>query len=390
MTHRVALFSGNYNYVRDGANRALNRLVGYLEDEAGAQVRVYSPTTSTPAFAPTGTLVSVPSIPFPGRPDYRVALRFPSWLKQDLDAFRPTLIHLSAPDVLGYRALNFAEARDLPVVASLHTRFETYLRYYGLGWARALGERYLRSFYARCDRVLVPTPAILDEMRTILGDERVNLWSRGVDRDAFSPNRRDESWRRQHGIAPTDIVIAFFGRLVVEKGTGVFTRLAAILRGRGVPVRFLVIGDGPARQPMVDAIPDALFTGTLLDDALGQALASADIVINPSVTEAFGNVVLEAMASGLVAICADVASASNLITCGVDGILCDPDDPTAYADAVQALVFDRARLIDLGRAARRRTARFTWPDVMGGVVDVYDDVVLRQHDASRRNGGLRS
>lgn len=372
---RIALFSGNYNYIRDGANRALNRLVGFLEDHAGAQVRVYSPTTSTPAFAPTGTLVSVPSMPFPGRPEYRLALRFPNWLKRDIEDFRPDLFHLSAPDPLGYRALAFAEALGVPAVASLHTRFETYLDYYGLGWARFLGERYLRSFYGRCDYLLVPTPAIQREMTRDLGAERVRIWGRGVDTDMFASHRRSENWRKARALGEDEVVVTFFGRLVAEKGTDIFAETMQRLLDRGTAIRVLVIGDGPARAQMAKALPQAHFTGMLSGDALAQALASADILVNPSITEAFGNVVLESMAAGLVPVCADVDSARNLVEHGVTGLLCAARDPAAYADAVRTLVDDRQRLANIRRAAETAATRFKWPAVLQDVVRIYEDAV---------------
>lgn len=375
---RIALFSGNYNFLQDGANRALNRLVGFLED-GGAQVRVYSPTTRTPAFAPTGTLVEVPSIPFPGRPEYRLALRFPKWLKHDIGAFRPDLVHLSAPDPLGYHALKFAKALGVPVVASLHTRFETYLDYYGLGWARSLGERYLQSFYGRCDYLLVPTAAIQNEFATWLGTERVRVWSRGVDRRTFAASRRNESWRRARGIGRDEIVVTFFGRLVLEKGTDVFVQAVRQLLARHPDIRALVIGDGPARRRMSEALPEAHFTGALSGDDLSEALASGDILINPSMTEAFGNVVLEAMSSGLVPVCADVASAQNLVRHGVTGLLCAPRDIAAYVAAVETLVDDHARLAIMKREAAEASKAFEWSGVLKQVVEVYEEAIAAKN-----------
>src|SRR5690348_6573386 len=129
---RVALFSGNYNCLPDGANQALNRLVDYLLRH-GFAVRVYSPVVAKPAFEHAGDLVGVPSVPFPGRGEYRVALGLPLATRRDLDAFAPDIVHVSAPDPLGRAAQRYAKAGGIPLVASLHTRFETYWDYYGLG-----------------------------------------------------------------------------------------------------------------------------------------------------------------------------------------------------------------------------------------------------------------
>ena len=152
---RVGLFSGNYNYVRDGANQALNRLVGYLMRQ-GLKVRVYSPTVEHPAFPPTGDLVSVPSIPIPGRAEYRLPLALPPTVRRDLDAFAPNVVHVSSPDIVGHRAVTWARKRQIAVAASVHTRFETYLEYYHLQSLEPLVRAGLRRFYHRCEIVLAP------------------------------------------------------------------------------------------------------------------------------------------------------------------------------------------------------------------------------------------
>ena len=136
---RIALFSGNYNCVRDGANRALNNLVGYLLRQ-GAAVRVYSPTVANPAFPPTGDLVSIPSIPIPRRPEYRFAFGLTPGVRRDLRRFAPTHIHLSVPDPSNHDALAIARRSNLPVIASVHTRFDTYFRYYGLAFFEPIAE----------------------------------------------------------------------------------------------------------------------------------------------------------------------------------------------------------------------------------------------------------
>ena len=136
---RVALFSGNYNYVREGANQALNRMAAYAEDN-GHEVRAYSPVTDTPAFEPQGELVPVPSIQLPVRCEFRLALGLPEAIRRDVRRFAPDVIHVSTPDILGTRAQTLAKRMGVPLIASLHTRFETYFEHYGLGWARPLAD----------------------------------------------------------------------------------------------------------------------------------------------------------------------------------------------------------------------------------------------------------
>ena len=186
---RVALFSGNYNYIKDGAALALNRLVGYLERK-GFDVLVFSPTTDTPAIKDyAGTLVSVPSIPVPGRGEYRIGLGLTKSVRKRLDEFAPDIIHLSAPDYLGYSAQKYAKEHKLPVVASFHTRYETYLRYYGLGWAEKYLLKYLRYFYQRCDHVYVPTDSVAEILQQNDLARDIRIWSRGVDTNLFTPEK---------------------------------------------------------------------------------------------------------------------------------------------------------------------------------------------------------
>lgn len=368
---RLALFSGNYNYTRDGSNQALNRLAAYLIDQ-GAAVRVYSPTTDTPAFEPAGDLVSAPSVAIPGRGEYRLALGLTRALRADLARFKPTAVHLSAPDLLGSQAGKWARRQGLPLVASLHTRFETYLSYYGFDWLRPRVERYLDGFYRGCDRVLAPNAPIADLLREQGLDERVRVWGRGVDRERFSPAQRDAAWRRSLGVADNEIVVAFLGRLVMEKGLDVLSE--TLIRLRGQPLRPLIIGDGPARAFVEARLPEAILTGHLDGEALGRAVSSADILFNPSLTEAFGNASLEGMAAGLAVVCPRAPSTSALVADGQDGVLVEHPSAETYAAAIQGLVNEPMRRLRLGRAARAASARYDWGAICASVLDVYREL----------------
>lgn len=391
---RVALFSGNYDCVRDGANQALNRLVAYLLDCAGAEVRIYSPTSRAPAFRSVGDIRSVASFAIPGRSEYRVALGLTRAARRDLEAFRPNIVHVSAPDLLGRQAQKYAKARGIPVVASLHTRFETYLGYYGLSFLRPMVDRYLDRFYGASDRLLAPTPAIAREMADRHGAEKVAIWGRGVDRSMFHPRLRNEAFRSAKGYAPNDVVPLFFGRLVLEKGLDVFAETIAMIRDRGFAVRPMIIGDGPARGWLAERLPNATFLGHMEGTELGMAVASADLLINPSVTEAFGNVNLEAMASGLAILSADVPSAAALIDDGRTGMLITPHAPDAFAEAAVGLMESGGRRRALGAAASLAANRFSWSAALGSVVDTYAAVLDQSpalgHDVTMAKAGQRA
>lgn len=356
---RIALFSGNYNYLREGANQALNTLVRYLEEKAGHSVRVYSPVTDTPAFEPAGTLIPVASVRLPVRGEFQLALGLPRPIRRDVEQFAPDLIHVSTPDILGTRAQTFAKRLGVPVVASLHTHFETYLDFYGLGWGRPVVEAHLHRFYRRSDHVLAPTPGLVDEMKRIRGDGHASLWGRGVDRVLFHPDRRDLGWRRAHGIADDEIVILFFGRLVLEKGIATFVAVLDALQSRGVAVRPLLVGAGPALG-VGSGMSGVVSTGHLQDSELARAVASADIMLTPSTTETFGNVVLEAMASGLPVVSADVPSARALLDPGQTGFLSPSHDVEHYAATIETLVASPRLRCAIGAAARKASETYSW------------------------------
>lgn len=370
---RIALFSGNYNYLREGANQALNRLVAYTES-LGHTVRVYSPVTDTPAFEPAGTLVPVPSIQLPVRGEFRLALGLPRAIRRDLAAFAPEIVHVSTPDILDTRAQTWALARGIPVVASLHTRFETYLAHYGLGWLRPLVDAHLARFYRRASHVVVPIPAIRDEIMAQRGDSEVSIWARGVDRTLFSAERRDPAWRVAQGISAEDVALLFFGRLVLEKGAREFAQVVEALRAQGVPVRPLVVGAGPA-EALFRALPGAVVTGHLESEALARAVASADVMFHPSTTETFGNVVLEAMASGLPIVASHCPSSALLLGEGAAGVLRAPGDVAGSAEAIARLAGDKDMRTQLGAAARAASEAYGWDAASQAVVDVYESLL---------------
>ncbi|HAU22264.1 MAG TPA: glycosyl transferase family 1 [Erythrobacter sp.] len=367
---RIALFSGNYNYVRDGANQALNRLAEYLLRK-GAALRVYAPVVDEPAFPPTGDLVGVPSFAIPTRSEYRFPIGLSKSNKRDLEAFAPNIIHTSSPDPAGHAALRWAQDQDIPILASVHTRFETYPRYYGLGFAEPMIEGIMRRFYNRCDALVAPSESMIKELVEQDMHDDIALWTRGVDRTIFGPEKRDLEWRRAHGIADDDVAIVFLGRLVMEKGLDVFAETIVQLRKMQVPHKVLVIGDGPARKWFEQNLPGGIFAGFQTGAGLGRALASGDIFLNPSITETFGNVTLEAMASGLPAIAAGATGASSLVNDGETGRLIPPGDTGAFAQAIAPYCTDHELRRAHGEAGERKSCEYSWDVINQVVVDTY-------------------
>jgi phosphatidylinositol alpha 1,6-mannosyltransferase len=379
---RVAIFSGNYNYVRDGANQALNRLADYLL-RMGARVRVYSPTTDTPAFEPKGDLVSIPAVPIPGRSEYKLGMPLTLRARRDLKAFRPNIFHVSSPDITGHGAVTLARRWDLPVISSVHTRFETYPRYYGMAFLEPVLLAIMRRFYRRCDAIFAPS----DSMAQLLRDQRMNydvgIWTRGIDREIFNPGRRDMAWRRSLGIADDEPVVGFTGRLVMEKGLDVFSDAVDRLTRRQVRHKVLIVGDGPARDWFEKRLPDAVFAGFQAGNDLGRAVASMDMLFNPSVTETFGNVTLEAMAAGLPVIAARATGSESLVTDGVTGRLIRPGAIHLFSEALGRYCTDTEARRAAGREGYAVSQHYGWDEVNQELVDAYIRII-RQHDGGRQ------
>jgi glycosyltransferase involved in cell wall biosynthesis len=284
--------------------------------------------------------------------------------------------------MLGHRAVTLARDMDVPVVASVHTRFETYMRYYGLAFLEPAIEAILRRVYRRCDAIFAPS----DSMAQLLREQRMNynvgIWTRGIDTTVFNPARRDIDWRRGFGIADDLPVIGFVGRLVMEKGLDVFSDTIDRLERRQVPHKVLVVGKGPAREWFERRLPNAVFAGFQEGPDLGRAVASMDMLFNPSVTETFGNVTLEAMAAGLPVVAAIATGSESLVTDGVTGRLVRPGAIDGFANALAFYCQNVAARSEAGRAGCQATRRFGWDEVNQELVDGYRRVIRQ-----RENGG---
>ena len=380
---RIALFSGNYNYVRDGANQALNRLVAWLLEQ-GANVRVYSPTTRNPAFEPAGELISIPSIPIPGRGEYRMTTILTPGIKRDLNRFAPNIVHVSSPDSAGHSAVRWARRHDIPVLASVHTRSETYPRYYNMAFLEPALEAMLRRFYRRCDAIVAPS----DSMAQLLREQRmsydVGIWSRGVDKHVFHPDARSPEWRQSLGIDDATPVIGFLGRLVMEKGLDVFSDSIDRLVRRNVPHKVLVIGEGPAREWFESRLPDASFVGFQAGHDLGRAVASMDMLFNPSITETFGNVTLEAMACAVPVIAARATGSQSLVEDGVTGRLIRPGASMDFADALQSYCENPGIRESHGQGGLARSEKYSWDRVNGALAQTYIRLIRQRMNGTGR------
>jgi glycosyltransferase involved in cell wall biosynthesis len=368
--------ASSYNYIRDGVALTLNRLVEYLERH-GVEVLVFAPVGKSAALEHHGTLVPVPSVALPLRPEYRLAFALPRSAIERLRAFRPDLMHIAlAPDPLGYSSLRLAQRLKIPVVASCHTRFETYLKHYWYAtWLTAPLRAYLRHAYLGCREVYVPSQSMIDALLADGLKDNFKLWPRGVDTTQFDPAKRSKSWRAKHGIGENEFVVAFVSRLVREKELATLVATLRRLQALGITHRSLIVGDGPERAALERQLSHAVFTGALEGDQLAAAYASSDVFVFPSETETFGNVTLEAMASGLPCVCANATGSRCLVAHQQTGYLVEPRCIDEFADRIVTLAGNPELRVRLGAAARERSLGLTWDQAMARILGYYKSLL---------------
>ena len=365
----------------DGVSRTLAQLFGYLE-RAGVDFHVLSPFTPPADISWAGRVEKVPYVRFPLYRDYRMALPIGHKVSGRLAEYGPDLIHVVSPTPIAVRAQKYGQRAGIPVVSSFHTHFVSYFRFYHLGGLEGFGWKLMRSFYARCDTVYAPSHAIIRELAEH-GIRNTELWSRGIDLGRFSPRWRDAGLRASIGADDDTPVLLLVSRLVKEKNLADLVAAEKILRERGATHKLVFVGDGPMRGELERALPHAHFAGHQTGEALARWYASGDAFVFPSTTETFGNVILEAAASGLPAVVVDAGGPPDLVEPGETGFIARPNDPADFAAQVERLLADPAERKRMGCRAREAAAERDWSAINGRLVESYRRVVERYH-ADRR------
>jgi glycosyltransferase involved in cell wall biosynthesis len=301
-------------------------------------------------------------ITIPRYPDLRIGLPAKAALVRLWSFRRPDVVHIVTEGPLGWSALQAAEKLRLPVVSDFRTNFHTYSSHYGVGWLKRPILAYLRKFHNRTLATLVPTEAMRADLAA-LGFQRLRVIGRGVDTKLFDPARRDERLRAAWGAAPDRAVLLYVGRLAAEKNLPTLAAAAETALAAQPRARLVFVGDGPARRELRARLPQAVFAGTRTGAELAAHYASADIFLFPSLTETYGNVTLEAMASGLAVVAYDYAAAAAAIRHGVSGVLAPCGDSAAFVAHAAALASDPTRARRLGESARCEALARGWDRV---------------------------
>jgi glycosyltransferase involved in cell wall biosynthesis len=315
------------------------------------------------------------SWPLPGYWEIKVGAPWPGELLRRWRKHRPDVIYVAIETPLGFSAVAAARKLGIPVVGGFHTNFSEYLANYGVGWIGKQVWRYQKWFHERLARTLVPSPDARDKL-VRSGFSKVSVLGRGVDTDLFNPQRRSRELRRSYGAAEGVPVAVVVGRVSTEKNICLAIRAFERMKQVCPEMVCMVVGDGPARAKLKRAHPDVLFPGYLTGERLAACYASCDIMLFPSETETFGNVLLEGMSSGLAVLGYDYAAAGWH---GIDG---DNLLKVPLGDE-QAFVETSARLLDpvlrekLGQAARETAGALAWPAIIDELESVLHDVIKR-------------
>lgn len=339
---KVAFFSDILIPGFDGAQRTMFHIIKRIPHERYEYTFICG---EGPGEGFQHQVLDVPSVSIPFNQDYSLAMPALAYfkIKRALDRFRPDVIHISSPSLLGKFALEYARSRSIPVVTIYHTHFISYVDYYLKGMpivtdiAKSRVISGQRSFYNRCDHVLVPTIEIKKELVSYgFEAEKLIIWQRGIDHSVFNPDKKDSEFIKE--ITGNDHYnILFASRLVWEKNLSTMIRLYRLFEKKGDRVNFIVAGDGIAKKTLEEKMSNAHFLGKVDQETLARLYSGSDVFIFPSISETYGSVVIEAMSCGCPCVIADGGGTKALIRQGITGFLSEPEVEQDYYDKILML-----------------------------------------------------
>jgi glycosyltransferase involved in cell wall biosynthesis len=315
-------------------------------------------------------------LPIPRYPHLRMGVPSKRALVRLWSMHRPDVVHVATEGPLGWSALQAALHLHLPVSSDFRTNFHAYSRHYGIGWLRKPIMSYLRRFHNATGCTMVPTEPLRLELQRC-GFRRLVVVARGVDTRLYTPARRSPALRAHWGAADDDLVVTCVGRLAAEKNLGLVVQAFDAIRRVRPATRLVLVGDGPLRQELRARCPDAILAGQRHGEELARCYASADLFLFPSLTETYGNVVNEALASGLAVVAFDCAAAAQTIRQGESGLLAPVGDESAFVDAARRLACDQERRRSIATEARKVALGLSWEHVVARFEEVLHDVTRR-------------
>jgi len=327
----------------------------------------------------------VAGLPLPPYPGLRLGLPAGRLLEAQWRKTRPDVVQVVTEGPLGASAVAAAQRLGIPVVSEFHTNFPAYSRHYGFGWLETLVTAHLRRMHNRSRLTLVPTRSLAEELAG-KGYRNLRVVSRGIDTGLFNPCRRSAALRAQWGVADDAPVVAYVGRIAAEKNLPLVLDCHARIAAELPAARLLLVGDGPLRATLAQRHPQHLYAGMRRGEDLAAHYASADLFLFPSVTETFGNVTAEALASGLPVVAYRCAAAAELIRDGHNGIAVPPGDAPAFVRSALDLLRDRAALRRMRGEAAASVAHLHWDAVNRSLVAALREAIAASPDALPQDG----
>jgi glycosyltransferase involved in cell wall biosynthesis len=313
-------------------------------------------------------------LPIPKYPQLKLGLPSKKALIKAWSTRRPDLVHIATEGPLSWSALQAAQVLRLPVTSDFRTNFHSYCQHYGIGWLSKPIVAYLRKFHNRTAFTMVPTQAMRHQLET-LGFKNLKVVARGVDTQLFHPDRRNTTMRDVWAVAPETMVLLSVGRLAAEKNLDLTIQTYQAIKATGRPVKMVFAGDGPMRTVTQAKCPDAIFTGMCSHDELATLYASADLLLFPSLTETFGNVTLEALASGTPVLAFDCAAASDFIHDGKNGWLVSGSDSSAYIKKALDITHEASSLAQTRAFARISVEHLGWDAIATQVETIFQRAI---------------
>ena len=309
-------------------------------------------------------------LPIPRYPQLKLGLPSKKALIKAWSTKRPDLVHIATEGPLSWSALQAAQILRLPVTSDFRTNFHSYCQHYGVGWLSKPIVAYLRKFHNRTACTMVPTQAMKFQLEA-MGFKNLKVVARGVDTQQFNPNNRSEAMRQSWGVTPETIVLLSVGRIAAEKNLDLIVQTYQALIDAGRPVKMIFAGDGPMRAITQVKCPDALFVGMCTHEQLAILYASADLLLFPSLTETFGNVTLEALASATPVLAFDCAAAGEFIKDKRNGWLVNSDEPQTYIKRALEITKEKSTLVDARAFTRDSVEHLGWDEIACQVETVF-------------------
>ncbi|PFN27487.1 glycosyltransferase family 4 protein [Bacillus cereus] len=370
---RVAIFTDTFTPQVNGVAKTLELLTRYFQKE-NISYSVFAPqhTAEDNFVANVNKMRSIPlTILYP---ECRFSFPTPR-IKRELLAFKPDIIHIATPFNMGLCGLYYAKKLNIPVVGSYHTDFDAYLRYYKIEFLSNMLWNYLKWFHSHMQKNFVPSFATLHQLKN-KGFQALSIWGRGVDCTLFHPSYNTDLFRKKYNIT-AKYVLSYVGRIAPEKDIDTLQTLIQTTNKERDDIHWLIAGDGPLAKSLHENVPktNVTFTGYLQGEDLAEAYASSDLMVFPSTTETFGNVVLESLACGTPVIGANSGGVKNIITDGKNGVLCEPKNEASFLSSIYELLNNEEMRKQISLDARSYAATQSWDEIFSNLLMRYDNVI---------------